>query len=137
MWVRVGFLPEIDKQVIVSDDKDHFVVLCWDEMKVKEKIAFNKHTCELVDLLTTGKNNNELVKRIPEYDSNSERNCPGEIAFHMLLFMVIVACNFIHPPHTKRVTANQLYPIVLEVVRHVEACNLNDIAFCCDGASPN
>ena len=145
MRAGVVFFPEVDKQLVkeadVHDEKYRFIVLCWDEMKVKESLVFNKHTCELVGFTDIGDINNELAKLKQECDSNFEQRCPGEIASHMLIFMVRGMFSSLKFPYahfsTKGVTADQLYPIVWEVVRHLEACGLNDIAFSCDGASPN
>lgn len=47
-WIRagVGFIPEVDTQLIweasVAKEKDRFVVLVWDEMKVHEDLVFDK-----------------------------------------------------------------------------------------------
>ena len=35
-------------------------MLCWDEMKVKEGLVFDKHTCELVGFTDIGDINNDL-----------------------------------------------------------------------------
>lgn len=49
-WIRsgVGFQDEIDAQLVkeaaVSEEKDKYVVLMWDEMKIKEDLVFDKHT---------------------------------------------------------------------------------------------
>ena len=49
----VGFLPDLIAQPVkeadihVHEDKDRYVVLMWDEMKIKEDFVFDKHTCEL------------------------------------------------------------------------------------------
>lgn len=122
-WMRagVGFVPEVDKQLIeeadVQDEKDRFIVLCWDEMKVKESLVFNKHTCELVGFTDIGDINNELAKLKQRCDGNSEQRCPGEITSHMLLFMVKGMFSSLEFPYThfatKGVTADQLYPIFL------------------------
>ena len=48
----VGFLPEVSAQMIkeanIQEDKDRYVVLTWDEMKIKGDLCFDKHTCELI-----------------------------------------------------------------------------------------
>ena len=92
MRARVSFFPKVNKQLVkeadVHDEKDWFVVLCWNEMKVKESLVFNKHSCELVGFTNIGDVNNELAKVKQECDSNFEQKCPGEIASHMPFFMV-------------------------------------------------
>ena len=59
-WMPAGgvllFLPVVDEQPVKGADVHvRFVVLFWDELKVKEVLVFNKHTYEL-DV------NNELAK---------------------------------------------------------------------------
>ena len=44
----------------VTEERHGYVMLCWDEMKVKEGLVFNKHTCELVGFTDIGEINNEL-----------------------------------------------------------------------------
>ena len=145
MQAGIGFFPQVDKQLIkeanVHADIDRFIVLCWDEIKIKENLIFDKHSCELVGFTNIGEVNNHLEKLKEECASKTKRNSPGDIASHMLLFMVRGMFSSLEFPYahfaTKGATADQLYPIVWEVVRHLEGCGLNVIAFSCDGASPN
>ena len=62
----VGFLPDVDAQLVkeanISEEKDRSVILIWDEMKIKEDLVFDKHTCELVGFTDVGDINNELNK---------------------------------------------------------------------------
>jgi len=90
-WIRpgVGFSAEVDaqlkKEANVSEEKDKIVVLIWDEMKIREDLVFNKHTCDLVGFLNIGDVNAQL-------DKVGEDVHPGkksrQMASHMLLFMV-------------------------------------------------
>ena len=50
-WLRagVGFIPEVDVQLVKeATEKDRFVVLVWDEMKIKEDLVFDKHSYILI-----------------------------------------------------------------------------------------
>ena len=38
---------------------------------------------------------------------------------------------------TRGISTDSLYPIVWEAVQRLESCDMNVIAFCCVGASPN
>ena len=64
MPAKVGFMPEVDTQLVkeanISEEKDRYVVLCWDEVKIKETLIFDKHTCELVGFTNVGDINNHL-----------------------------------------------------------------------------
>lgn len=143
-WIRpgIGFVPEVDAQLIkearVSEEKDKFVVLIWDEMKICEDLVFNKHTCELIGFLNIGEVNAQLDKVSEDLHSNSSGK---DIASHMLLFMIRGMFSNLEFPYahfaTRGITADSLFPLVWEAVRHLECCGLHVIAFCCDGASTN
>ena len=138
----VGFSYDVDKQLVkeanIKEEKDRFVALVWDEMKVKEGLVFNKHTCNLVGFTNIGEINNELDKVEKECE---EEGASSNVATHMLLFMVRGLCTSLVFPYahfaTQGATADVLYPMVWEAVRRIESCGLNVIAFTCDGASPN
>ena len=143
-WIRagVGFLPEVDAQLVkepnILEEKDRFVVLLWDEMKIKENLVFDKHTCELVGFTDVGDINNQLDK--VEQQCQSPKGAHS-VATHMLLFMVRGMFSSLEFPYahfaTRGVTADSLYPIVWEAVQRLEWSGFNVIAFSCDGASPN
>ena len=139
----IGFIPEVDTQLVkeanITEEKDRFLVLIWDEMKVKDDLIFDKHTCELVGFTNVGKVNNHLDK--VEQLCTNECVSHSSIATHMLLLMVRGLLSNLEFPYahftTRGITADHLYPIVWEAVQHLEYCGFNVIAFCCDGASPN
>lgn len=92
MKSEVGFQSVVNEQLImeadVKEEKDKYVVLVFDEMKIREDLVFDKHSCELVGFVNLGEVNNILTE--------FERQCKGEtdvvnddaIATHMLTFMV-------------------------------------------------
>ena len=57
-------MPEVDAQLVkeesISEEKDRYCVLCWDEVKIKENLVLNKHTCELIGFTDLGSINNHL-----------------------------------------------------------------------------
>ena len=142
-WIRagVGFIPEVDTQLIreasVSEEKDRFVVLVWDEMKVREDLIFDKNNCRLVGFTNLGEVNNKLdeVSRLCSSESPESTSRP-ELASHMLLFMVWGMFSGLQFPYahfaTKGATADQLFPLVWEAGQQLEYCGFSVIAFCCD-----
>ena len=144
-WIRAGtgFIPEVDSQLVkeagISEEKDRFVVLVWDEMKVHEDLVFDKNSCQLVGFTNLGEVNNQLDKF--NQLCLSENEPKPEVASHMLLFMVRGMFSSLQFPYahfaTQGATAAALYPLVWEAVQRLEYCGFNVIAFCCDGASPN
>ena len=67
-WMHpgVGFLPQVDahiaKEASITEEKDRFTILIWDEMKIKDDFIFNKHTCELVGFTNIFDVNSQLDK---------------------------------------------------------------------------
>ncbi len=142
-WLRagVGFITEVDAQLVkeakIDTEKDRFVVLAWDEMKIKEDWVFDKHSCTLIGFTNVGDVNDILDKVEQQTDKTSHCN----VSTHMFLFMVRGMFSTLEFPYahfaTKGISADSLYPIVWEAVQRLECCGMNVIAFCCDGASPN
>ena len=66
MKAGVGFSHDADQKLMkeanIKEAKDHFVALVWDEMKVKEGLIFDKHTCNLIGFTNIGQINDELDK---------------------------------------------------------------------------
>lgn len=145
-WIKagVGFQQAVDDQLLkemnVTEEKHRYIVLCWDEVKVKEGLVFDKHSCELIGFTDLGGDiNNDLNLLEEECQSSLVKT----VASHILLFMVcglftvykrqVSVCHFA----TKNISADTLFPIVWETVEHLEASGLNVIAFTSDGASAN
>lgn len=143
-WIKagVGFQQAVDDQLLkemnINEEKDRYVVLCWDEVKVREGLIFDKHACELIGFMDLGDINNDLNRLEEECQSAPVGSA---IATHMLLFMVRGMFNKVKFPYahfaTKTITADTLFPLVWEAVEHLEICGLNVIAFTSDGASSN
>ena len=72
------------KEINVTEEHHKYIMLCWDEMKIKEGLVFNKHTCELVGFTDIGDINNDLSHLEQDIDSPQSR----DVASHVLLFMV-------------------------------------------------
>ena len=59
-WVEgeAGFQASVNRQLIeeanVREEKDKYVALVFDEMKVREDLVFDKHSCRLVRFLNLG-----------------------------------------------------------------------------------
>ena len=58
MPTKVGFMSGVDTQLVkeanISEEKNHYIVLCWDEINFNEHLVFDKHTCELVGFTDLG-----------------------------------------------------------------------------------
>ena len=67
------------------EDWQKYVAVCFDEVKVKEGIVFDKHECRVVGFVDFGDVNNA----ISEYERSLDGNSPAlELAKQMLVFMV-------------------------------------------------
>ena len=63
-WIKgeVGFQVSVNRQLIkeakIREEKDEYVTLVFDEMKVREDLVFDKHSCRLVGFVNLGEINN-------------------------------------------------------------------------------
>ena len=108
-----------------------YIGILVDKMKIKEGLIFNKHSGELVGFENLGDLNNELAKL-------EEEGAAPTIAKQVLVLMVqglMFALKFLYAHFsTCGCTADQLYPIIWDAIRRLEAGGLKVTA---DGASPN
>lgn len=147
-WIKdeVGFQASVNRQLIkeakIREEKDEYVTLVFDEMKVREDLVFDKHSCRLVGFVNLGEINNTL--------NTFEQRCKdgeqpiineGAIATHMLVFMIRGLFTSLEVPFaqfpTNGVTGDELFPIVWEAIRNIEECGLKVMVVTTDGASPN
>ena len=69
------------------EDCQKYVAVCFDEVKVKEGIVYNKHKCRVIGFVDFGEINNAL--------SEFEKSIDGSpaLAKQMLVFMVRTVCH--------------------------------------------
>ena len=142
-WTKSGpgFHKDVNLQLIheadVTAESDKYVAISFDEMKIKENLVFDKTALELNGFVDLGSFKNFLDRLEKKIEENSISSTP-KVATHMLMFMVRVIFTklefaYAHFP-TNGATAEQLYPIVWDVIRNVEECGLLYISLTCDGA---
>ncbi|SMN01763.1 hypothetical protein SPONN_22 [uncultured Candidatus Thioglobus sp.] len=69
------------KEVDVTNERERHVVLMWDEMKIKNDLVYDKHSCEIVGFTNIGEINNTLDTY--EYQcKHPDSNMPREVATH-------------------------------------------------------
>lgn len=145
-WIKddVGFQTAVNTQLIeeasIKEEKDKYVVLSFDEMKIREDLVLDKHSCSLLGFTNLGDVSNTL--------DNFERQCKGEVddmadkvATHMLAFMVRGIFSGLKFPYahfpSKGATGEELFPIIWDSVRNLEESGFRVMVITCDGASPN
>ena len=86
---RVGFQADVNvelSKIAKVDDCEDFeknVGIIFDEMKIKDKLVFDKRSGKVIRWVDLGDFNNELLKIEKEIDSRSD-----SVATHILVFMV-------------------------------------------------
>ena len=147
-WMKgqAGFDRSVNRELIkeanVREEKDKYVVLVLDEMKIREDLVFDKHSCRLIGFVNLGDVNDSLDK-FEQQCQNGERRVISEesVATHMLVFMIrglFTNLEFVFAQFpTHGVTGDSLFPIVWEAIRNIEECGLKVIVVTADGASPN
>lgn len=113
-------------------DVQRYVVLLFDEMKIKSNLVFDKITGELIGYVDLGDPDVNFAT-LEELD---------EVATHALVFLIRGVCTELKFSlayfSTNGVTSSQLMPLFWEAVAILElSCNLWVIAATSDGASPN
>ena len=144
-----GFLPEVTEQLIKEAKVDSLelhekhVALCFDEVRIKDNLVYDKHGLQIIGYVDIGNINNELLK-FEQSCNNEDSNTPSPplpVAKHMLVFMVrglFIGLKFpLAQFATQSLTADQLFPLAWEAVQKLEAADFKVIAFVCDGASQN
>lgn len=149
MESSTGFLPEVSEQLMKEAKMDSIetyeahVALCFDEVRIKENLVYDKHGVRVIGYVDIGSVNNELLK-LEQACENEQPETPGSllpVAKHMLVFMVrglFIDLNFPYAQFaTANLTADKLFPLVWEAVEKLEAADFKVMAFVCDGASQN
>ena len=137
-WVhpKCGFNDEIVLELIEVTDKhfdvQRYIVLLFDEMKIRSNLVYGKESGELIGFV-------DLRDPDVNYSTLQEEN---ELATHALVFFVrglATDLNFnLAYFATTGITSCQLFPLFWEAVSILElTVNLWVIGTCCDGASPN
>ncbi len=66
MKSHVGLSSSLNRELIkeanVNEEKDQYMVLVLDEMKVREDLVFDKHSCRLIGFVNLGEINQTLDK---------------------------------------------------------------------------
>ena len=138
---KPGFQDEVNQQLVDEVEKmaipenRKYVVLLFDEMKVKEGLVYNKTSGEIIGFTDLGDINNQLLR----LEQHEEDHPP--IAKQLLAVMVRGMMFKLEFPYahfgTCGVTGDMLYPIIWEAVRRLESSGLKVICVTADGASPN
>ncbi|CAB3994726.1 Hypothetical predicted protein [Paramuricea clavata] len=142
-----GFQPSSFERLLEEarysdlEEWQKFVVLLHDEVKIKSDLVYCKHTGELIGFANLGDVNNALV----DFEKQCQievSNCTPDIATYMLSFMVRgVSISLEYPlahfPCSSCISADQIYPLFWDGVRHLETLGLKVIASTSDGALTN
>ena len=137
---EVGFQAEVNaelcKEANVSCLKEHekCVGIIFDEMKIKDKLVYDKNSGNVIGWIDLGDFNNEIAAMEREAHSPT-------VATHMLLFMVRGIFSSLQFPlaqfPTDKLNSVQLFNMVWDAVRNVESCGLTVKFLTADGASTN
>ena len=100
---------------------------------------YDKHSCRVLGFVDVGDINNQLLRF--EHSIDNTDDLRETVAKQVLVFMVrglFASVDFPYAQYTtRRISGDQLYPVVWEVVKHLECAGLQVHALTCDKASPN
>ena len=145
-----GIQAKVTQQLISEvnlDDLEEwrkFVGIIFDEMKIKERLVFDKHECKIKGFIDLGDINNHLMifeNSITDTSSHNSNTNTLLVAKQMLTFMVrgvFIKLDFPYTQYpTVGITAEQLFPIAWEIIRNLECAGLKVISLTRDGSSAN
>ena len=66
------------KEANVVSEKDKYFILSWDEMKIKEDLIFDKHSCSLIGFTNVGDVSN-MMDKIEQEDNKLHCNVSSHI----------------------------------------------------------
>lgn len=139
-WIEAesGVQPEVTQQLMQVADIESLpewkkcIAVVFDEVKVKEGIVYDKHNCRIVGFVDLGEVNNTFL-------TLERSGLP--VAKHILLFMVrgiFFKLNFPYAQFpTRDLTAEDLYPVVWEVIKNLECAGFRVVSLTGDKASVN
>ena len=107
-------------------------------MKVKDGIVYDKHNYQVVGFVNPGDANNQLVAFQQQLETGDGT---PQVAKHMLVFMVRGFFSNLEFPYaqfaTRAITADFLYPLLWDVIQHLECAAFKVISVTGDKASAN
>ena len=139
---KPGFQVEVEQMLMkeVGIDKipeyQKYVVILFDEMKVKENIVYDKHSSHVIGFVEL----NDVYDKLLELE-HSGQDVHGSVATHILALMVRgvftdLRFPFAHFP-TKDVAGDHLFSVIWKAIERIERLGLKVVALTADGGSPN
>lgn len=137
---KTGYQEEVDRMLkdeVGEEVWKKFVVVLVDEMKVKEGLVYDKHSCEVIGFAEL----DNIDAQLNQLEQSPTVSNSPPIATHLLALMVrglFTSCRFpyAHFP-TTAVTGDQLFSVVWEAIERLERIGLKVMAVTADGASSN
>lgn len=138
---KTGFQAEVDQMLIEeaslhgSSEWNLYLVIVFDEMKVRESLVYDKYTAQVIGFTELGDVNDRL-----DVLERSDVDHPT-IATHILGVMVRGVFTSMRFPYahfpTTDTTGVKLYSILWEAIERLERLGFKVVALTSDGASPN
>jgi len=142
-----GVQAEVTKQLMEAanmkslEEHQKYVAVIFDEMRIKDGLLYNKHEARMEGFVDLGKINNILASFQQSIKEPSSGQSPLTIAKHMLVFMVrdlFINLEFPYAQYpTSDLTADSLFPLVWEVIRHLEVASFKVVSLTADNGSCN
>ena len=140
-WMRsdAGFSDSVDEQLLKEVgidssvtlwDFQRHVCLVFDEVKIKEDLVYDKHSCQIIGFVNLGHVNNQLLEL-----ERSEKGEPEEsIAKNIVMFMVRGLFSKLEYPYAQfpcaSLSADLIFPLVWKCVNI--AMDSNDMVYVVD-----
>ena len=139
---KPGFQDEVNQQLIDKVSKLNlpasrkYIALLVDEMKVREGLVYNKNGGEIIGFVNLGDINQQLMEL--EKEDQEERPPVAKQILALMVRGILFKLEFPYAHFCScGVTGEELFPIVWEAIRRLEASEIKVLCVTADGASPN
>lgn len=118
-------------------DFQKHVCLVFDEVRIKEDLVYDKHSCQIIGFVNLGNVGNQLLE-LERFEKGKPSQC---VATNMLVFMVRGLFSKLEFAYAQfpcsSLSADLIFPLVWDCVKRLESCGFKVLALTADGASCN
>ena len=142
-WMKsdARFSESVDRDLLKEakidsvDDFQKHVCLIFDEVRIKEDLVYDKHSCRIIGFVNLGNFSDELLE-LEHSENNEMKQC---VATNMLVFMVRNLFSKFEYPYAQfpcaSLSADLIFPLVWDCVKRLESYGFKVMALTADGAS--
>ena len=137
----VGFSESVDQDLMkeakldAAQDFQKHVCLVFDEVRIKEDLVYDNHTCQIIGFVNLGEITNQQLEL-----EHSESGKPQQrVAKNMLVFMVRSLFSTLEYPYAQflcsSLSADLIFPLLWDCIKRLESCGFKVVALTAENSS--